>query len=380
MLDRYQFKLYLKELPNFFSIFFSPSFFFIASIALIEISKETGINMGNLTLIFTFFYLGNTIGKLLSYYISRFIGSFYTIIISYFLIIAVIILLTISRKIFLFYICYSAVGFFIGMIWMQAFEYLMKSKIKNKSKLLNTALIFYPLGSLLTPIISSKLLKLNLGWEFIYYYTIILAAIIIILYFGIMKKIIPINQNEEKLTFREFIIFKSVRKNYMFILILLAIITYCIAQNFLTTWYPTYFRINNILTLQFSGYVIALFWLSVIIGRIITGFLIKIIREDIILVILSSIALCSLLLFIIFDNRLLVSEGLLIYEKGNKIKIVLIMLSSNLGFMLSPFINKYFANKNMIFSIDVPPVLIFINCLLIIMYMILKNRGKKLDP
>lgn len=185
----------------------------------------------------------------------------------------------------------------------------------------------------------------------------------------------------------------------MFILVLLAIIIYCIAQNFLTTWYPTYFRINNILTLQFSGYLIALFWISVIIGRIIVGFLIKIIREDIILIMLSTIALCSLLLFIIFDSwniifigiiftgmgfsgiyPLLVSEGLLIYEKGNKIKMTIIMLSSNLGFILSPFINKYFVNKNMVFSIGVPPVLIFINCLIIIRFMILKNRGKKLDP
>lgn len=167
MPDKYQFKLYLKESPNFFSIFFSPSFFFIASVALIEISKETGISLSNLTLIFTFFYIGNTIGKLLSFYISRFIGKFYTIIISYFLIIALIILLTISRKVFLFYTCYSTVGFFIGIIWMQAFEYLTQSKIKNKSQLLNIALIFYPLGSLLSPVISSKLLKLNLGWEYI---------------------------------------------------------------------------------------------------------------------------------------------------------------------------------------------------------------------
>ena len=65
------FKDYLKEIPNFLSLFLSMVFILLPSVLLLDISNTTGIIVEDLNRIFAFFLIGNTIGILTTELLSR---------------------------------------------------------------------------------------------------------------------------------------------------------------------------------------------------------------------------------------------------------------------------------------------------------------------
>ena len=71
--EKESFKDYLKEIPNFLTIFIVPLFFMTVSPILLEMSADTGISTGDLSLIITFYTIGTITGQLTSvrYYVGR---------------------------------------------------------------------------------------------------------------------------------------------------------------------------------------------------------------------------------------------------------------------------------------------------------------------
>jgi len=55
IIGRDRFTDYLKEIPNFLSIFIYSIFYNIASLMLLDMSKSTGIKATDLGIVFTFF-------------------------------------------------------------------------------------------------------------------------------------------------------------------------------------------------------------------------------------------------------------------------------------------------------------------------------------
>lgn len=66
MEDRDSFIDYLKEMPNFLSMFIFPVYFMTIGPMLLDMSKSTGISSADLSLIFTFFTVGSVLGQLTS--------------------------------------------------------------------------------------------------------------------------------------------------------------------------------------------------------------------------------------------------------------------------------------------------------------------------
>lgn len=281
------------------------------------------------------------------------------------------------------------------MIWVQAMQYILENNTLNKNNLLNIALSFYPLGALTAPVISSFIASRGFSWKYIYYLIIIIIITIIILYLTLKN----VEIKKEKFNQKEKYIFRNVfderNNNIIFILICLLIIFYSIAQTVFTTWSPTFFRIKEILNTQASGMIISIFWIFVIVGRIIVVILTKSFKIINIMIILSTIA-CMSLAFIFFSNihlviylfasiaglgfsgiyPLLISTGTDIYIKKNGLPSTILFVSSSLGILIAPFLTSFFSKYSLDFSISLALIFMFITVLFLVLLNILKKSFK----
>ena len=102
------FKDYLKEMPNFLTVFMVPIYFLTISPMFIEISESTGISAGDLSLIITFFTIGIILGQLTSVLYNRIFRRLPIIIAGYMLVILLLLLLSLTSARVLFYTLYLA--------------------------------------------------------------------------------------------------------------------------------------------------------------------------------------------------------------------------------------------------------------------------------
>ena len=123
---------YLKELPNYMTIFMIPVLFMTAGPMLIEMSRSTGYSTGDLSLVFTFFIIGLVTGQLTSVLFNRKFRKIIIIFSGYILIIAMLVLLANIGHLYLFYISYLLTGYISGVIWIQATKYILENKIKKE--------------------------------------------------------------------------------------------------------------------------------------------------------------------------------------------------------------------------------------------------------
>ena len=188
MLEKDRFIDYLAEAPNFLTVFIFSIFYNVASLMLIEISKSTGIATTNLSLVFTFYTIGVAIGQLTSVIYNRKFKKIQIILAGYVLTIPIAIIISFNSNLILFYILYLISGYLLGVIWIQAIQFVLENKVKNKDRIVTILLSFYPIGALVSPFISSTIIRMNLSWRFAYYVIVFLIVLNMILYVLILAR------------------------------------------------------------------------------------------------------------------------------------------------------------------------------------------------
>src|SRR5450830_381891 len=223
MAEKDRFIDYLAEAPNFLTVFIFSIFFNITRPILIEISNSTGITAANLSLVFTFFTVGAVIGQMTSIFFNRRFKKIYIVLAGFIIQIPLTVILSFNSNLAFFYILYVISGYILGVIWLQANQYVLESNVKNKERIITILVTLYPVGAFVSPFISSSIIKAGLSWRFIYYIIIFLISINIILYIVVKgrKKESAFDQKEAKLPLRE--IFTDRTKNLIFVIIFLAI-------------------------------------------------------------------------------------------------------------------------------------------------------------
>jgi FHS family glucose/mannose:H+ symporter-like MFS transporter len=387
------FKDYLVEIPNFLSIFVFAFFFMVASPMLIDIAVSTDIDIGNLSLIFTFYTIGAVIGQLTSVLYNRKFRKLHVIIASYIITILFIVFLSFSNNLYLFYVFYILIGYLLGVIWIQANEYILESKIKNKDRITTIALSFYPVGAFAAPLVASSVIRSGLSWRFSYYAIIFIISVTIILYLSLIggrggRKVI---EEKEKVRFKE--IFTDSRRNMIFLLITVSIVFYCASETVVSTWSPTFFRNERMFDIQTAGLVISIFWISVIIGRAVVSSIAGKVRSSYVMLGLSAAAIISMIFMIFLKSRyaifiamsftglgfsgmfpLLISSGCAVYKKGKGVLITILFAASNIGISVAPFLTRFTSRYNITFSISLAIIFMFLAMLLLIVYAVCKNK------
>ena len=384
---------YLAEAPNFLTIFIFSVFFNITSPILIEMGKSTSIATTNLSLVFTFFTVGAVLGQMTSVFFNRKFKKIYIVLAGFIIQIPLTVMLSFNSNLAVFYILYAASGYILGVIWLQANQYVLESNVKNKERIITILVTFYPIGAFVSPFISSSIIKAGLSWRFIYYIIIFLISINIILYILVKgrKSESPLAQKEAKLPLRE--IFTDKAKNSIFIVIFLAVCFYCSSETIVATWAPTFFRLARGLDVQSASIFLNLFWLFIIIGRIITMIIAGRIKATKIMMFISILAIAAMSILIFFSSKYLIyvlisfaglgysamfplmySLGGTLYEKGRGILATFLFMGTNIGTTAAPFITKFTSDINLTLSISFSFILMAIVTILIMLITFLYNK------
>jgi MFS family permease len=386
-------KDYLLELPNYLSIFIVPIYFMTVGPMLIEMSNDTGFSSGDLSLVFTFFTIGLILGQLTSIFYNRRFRKLHIIIVSYIIVVICLILLGISKKLYLFYSLYFLNGYVAGIIWLQATTYILESKIKNKDRLTTIFLSFYPLGNITAPFIASALIENGLSWRYSYYITAVVAVIILIFYLVMMvrkdKKIIL--EDREKINFKEIFVNKSI--NIIFIMGCVLLFLYCISETIIATWSPTFLRTIRMLEIQTASLAVSVFWIAIFTGRMIVSFIAGKVKSNYIMLILSAIGIVSMALFVFAKTiffifiaigfaglgcsgiiTLGISSASTVYEKGRGLLASIVFASVNAGVSLAPFITRLISSLNMIFSIALASIFMLFTGIIILNKTLYENK------
>lgn len=393
MVEKDRFIDYLAEIPNFLSVFIFSIFFNIASPILIEISKSTNIATTNLSLVFTFFTIGAVVGQMTSVFFNRRFKKIHIVLAGFIIQIPLTVILSFNSNLILFYVLYIISGYILGVIWLQANQYILESKVKNKERLITILVTFYPLGAFIAPFISSAIVRSDLNWRFIYFIIVFLISINIILYIVISgrKKESAAVQNEAKLPLKEIFVDKT--KNLIFILIFLAIGFYCCSETIVATWAPTFFRLARNMAAQPASITLNLFWLLIIIGRVITLVIAGRIKSTKIMAVISILAIAAMAIVVFLSSKyliyvlisfaglgysamfpLLYSTGAMLYEKGRGILATFLFMATNIGTTIAPFITKFTSNINLTLSISFSFILMSIITIIVILTPFLFNK------
>jgi MFS transporter, TsgA protein len=391
--EKDRFADYLAEIPNFLSAFIFSIFFNIASPILIEINKATGILTTDLGFIFTTFTIGAAIGMLTSVFYNRRFKKIQVIIAGYILIIPLVVIIGFSSNKYLFWGLYLLSGYILGVIWIQANQFILTSKVRNKERLITIFLTFYPIGAFIAPFISSSIVSAGYNWRLIYYIIIFLVSLNIILYIVLLRRKIESAaiQNDAKLPFK--IVFADKTKNLIFILLFLAICCYGSSETIVATWTPTFLGLARNMAIQPASLALNLFWLFVIVGRLIVLIIAGRVKSIKIMLVISTLAIISMLVFSFIYNQylifvlisaaglgysamfpLLISMGSTLYEKGKGLLATFLFMASNIGLALAPVITKFSSRVNMQLSISFSFILMAVVTATILTVAFLFNR------
>ncbi len=378
------FKDYLIEFPNYLSIFIFPLYFLTLSPILLDISKSTGIETGDLNLIFTFFTIGSVIGQLTSVLYNKKFKSLTIIVTGFIVLIPVTIILSLTNGLYAFYVLYLICGYILGVIWLQANQNILRSRIKNKDRLITIGLSFYPVGALISPYISFTLVARGIDWRYIYYLLILLIILILSLYLLITRKIKYLSlKPEERISIKK--VFSQKSKNILFILTAVMLLFYTMSETVIATWAPTFFRSERLFNVGEAALLISLFWAGILIGRVITGILAGAVKTNLLILVLSLLSIAAIIILYFSQSKnsnlaimilvgvgyssifpLLISFGSTIYKSGSGILLTILFASANIGIAMAPYLTRSFSRFGMLASISLAPILMMVLILLLI--------------
>jgi FHS family glucose/mannose:H+ symporter-like MFS transporter len=356
------------EFPNYLSLFLFSFFMMSASPILLDISKYFGVSPEKMNLIITYFMIGEAAGFLILIFLSRKYNRKIIVLWAYILIIPILIGLTLVTHLALFNILYFFAGCILGIIFMNANLSMLEGEVKNKDSVINLGHGFFAIGALVSPFLTSTLVDKQMNWRLIYIIVIGFAVISLISYLIVNK-----NKKDSPLPEKEAIpikkLFKDRKRNIYLILTAVLMLFYVMSEITVFSWAPTFFRIMKSFSLNDASLVASVFWLGILIGRLIISFLSYRFKAGVLLMALSAISLVGLTLAIFPTTQiinflgigiiglgfsgippLLISSGGRIFGSGREISLTLLFVIGVASGSTVPFIISLVAEYNFLMS------------------------------
>jgi len=386
---------YLAEFPNYLTLFMFSFFLMAPSTILIEISSSLGITPADFSLVFTFFTVGLVIGQLTANTYNRCLSRINLVSVLYIMLVAVSGIMFIISSLYIFYALYFLVGYLLGVLYIKANQYILESRVKNRAKILTMATTFFPVGAVLTPLVSIAVVSRGIGWRYIYLVSAAMFAIIFILYQLITRKrgYAGTEDPEKTVPLKEALTDRN--RNIVFLVTCLAILFYAIAETVISTWVPTFFREVRGFDVFSAGYLLAVFWVVIIVGRLVSSYLTDLVHPVIIIFYLAIMGTAALFFMLYFSSRpvifisviftglgfsaifpLLIYFGSTIYKQRANSFLPVLFVSGTIGNAAAPYLTSITSRINMTLSISL--ALIFMAAtlvLVIIQFVFYKKNG-----
>ncbi len=361
---------------------------------LIEMGQTFGLKSSDISLIFTFFIIGAILGQLTSVFYNRKFKKIVIVTSGYSFITVILAILLFAKNIFLFYTLYFLMGYFSGVILIQSMQYLLENRVQNKDRLTLIFLIFYPLGSLTAPFLASFLIRNEINWRYSYIILAVASVLVMVLFLLLKGRKESIRQDrEEKIPIRK--IFSDSIKNRLFILGLVLIFFYTIAETVMATWSPTFLRMARDFDVTAAGFAVTAFWLGILSGRVIVSFIAGRKRVNLLLLILSAVGFTALIFFIVARSGniiilfsaiaglgnsailpLSISSTSTIYEKGRGILVSIVFAVNNAAISLTPVLTRLISEKDITLSVVLAPLTILLGALVVAGKIVFERRYK----
>jgi MFS family permease len=360
-------RLYLIELPVFLHLFIDS--FTVSSISpiLIEMSASLSSSPDSVILVISFLMMGAILGIIISPLLAIKFRRPYIFLVSYSIFLPLLVILTFSESITVFYIIYFFIGTFLGSLWVQANTSMLESKIENKDNVITFGYITQGLGAVLAPVISSSLVKYGANWRYLYIVLIIIILSNIMLFVFLRKDMDTSHPFERLIPLKS--LFKNKRTNIYLLLTLFAAFLSVLCSSIIISWGPTFFRIYRSFDVQSAGLILTFYWIGIILGRFFISLIISKIKIGYLLILLSTLSILSLIFVTISKTEiisfiaiffvglgfsgiipLLVSSTTTVFIKGKEVVISILFILPTLSFFLAPFISTAISRVNMFLS------------------------------
>jgi len=283
--------------------------------------------------------------------------------------IPILVILGLTRNLIIFNILYFIIGYFFGLVWINANSNLVESRVKNKDSVVNLGHSFFAIGALTEPFLSTGLINRKISWNIIYFITISLVLIAILSYIIIPKKrktsILP---DHAKKSIKD--LFKYRNRNIFFLFSGILMILYVISEAIIFTRAPTFFRIQKMFSLSDAGFILTIFWIGMLISREGISFLSYRLKTRNIMIVSSLISIIALVLTIFINNTLInfiaigfvglgfsgfapliLSATSTAYDSNKDIVVTIVFFFGISGNAIGPYLTKLTSSNNMVFSL-----------------------------
>lgn len=323
---------------------------------LVPLGDTFNISIRALSIVFVFNFIGQVVIVFFTGLIADRVGSKVIHIIF-------IILLAIAALVFTFinsYIIFLLLFLFMG-IFSVSINIIADSSISdtfgtNRGFYLNIAHAFFGLGAISSPIIFNFVFSRTGDYRTIYLVLLFIALFVLIL---ISLAKYPQVHDE---SIKAGIIMDLLRNKKFVLIIIFAALSFGVLTA-ISGWVPTLFHKYLNMSVSFSNYSLAFFWTAVLLGRIITAFLLRKIKIIILIKVINIITFFVLALsFFINDSIYLLIDylvlGLLIgtyppllvfysheiYKKHSSTRIAVIFSAGSIGIIIISYLAGFFGD------------------------------------
>jgi fucose permease len=384
---------FLLNISFFYTMFVLGVSYTITSPVLIELSKTTNTSIETAGYVFSFYFVGFILGCYLSIWLVTHIKRKNLLLVSYILFFATVFSLRFSSSFILISILFMLMGLAWGFIESQISILLLELNKGSEGLFINLNNAVFGIGAFLGPLVTVYIIDLGIYWQNTYLVAGILSFINILLFM-----LLDISKYESPRSKMSPNIFKSVKleRKTIFSLLILALFFYVCAELALTGWIPTFLRIERSFSEFSAGQIISFFWLAMIIGRIITGFLSKKFSILNILITVTVLSMASMVFGIYSTNALwiftfiilaglfaaalwplLIAEGGILFHENRNSVVSLVGLLGGSGGLFIPFLLGLVYNRfGLLIAMNLTYIFMFllVICLLALFFSIRRKK------
>lgn len=241
-----------------------------------------------------------------------------------------------------------------GILESIANAYMVEINPEKPAFYINLSQVFFGVGALVGPLAAGYLVAAGVDWR-ICYYGCGALSLLLALFFVVLKKPAPVKDEPLSLS-----MLKKTLFNWKMVLICLCMFLYTGSEIAAWGWLATFLKKELAFTPEKAGIAVALFWLAMIVGRVIcTTLTLKIKLKTLIIFLALSSAVATLMGGLVSGEAafwaVIVAMGLLysgqwpliaaygdsLFEKTPAIVFSLLVGSGGLGISVIPFLVGY---------------------------------------